>query len=64
MRCRECGYELLDARWAPLCAACHEAIHHEQRRVQIRPPELDNGGWVEPGQLDAAFEKAMGPELP
>jgi hypothetical protein len=64
MRCRECGYELLDARWSPYCAACYESIHHEQRRVQIRPPRVDTQGWIESGQLDAAFEKAIGPELP
>jgi hypothetical protein len=64
MRCRECGAELRDRRWSPLCAVCHEGIHHEQRRLQIRPPELDAVGWIEPTQLDAAFDQAMGPELP
>jgi hypothetical protein len=64
MRCRECGHESLDVRWSPLCAVCHESLHHEQRRFHIRPPEVDPQGWIEPAQLDAAFDDAVGPELP
>jgi hypothetical protein len=64
MRCRECGSDLGDSRWSPLCAVCYEGLNHEQRRDQIKPPELDTNGWFEPTQLDAAFERAMGPELP
>lgn len=63
-RCRDCSRDLLDSRWSPLCAACYESLHHEQRRVQIRLPALDDPGWSDPAQLDAAFENAVGPELP
>jgi hypothetical protein len=64
MRCRECRAELLDTRWSPLCAVCYETLNQEQRRVQIRPPELEPSGWIEATQLDLAFDRAMGPELP
>ena len=64
MRCRECGRESLDSRWSPLCPVCFESLHHEQRRDQIRPPELEPRAWTDPAGLDAAFEKALGQELP
>ena len=64
MRCRECGRESLDSRWSPLCPVCYENLQHEQRRVDIRPPALDEPGWSDPARLDAAFENALGPELP
>jgi hypothetical protein len=47
-----------------LCPVCFEGLHHEQRRDQIRPPALEPVGWTEPAQLEAAFETALGTELP
>jgi hypothetical protein len=64
MRCRECGRDSLDSRWSPLCPVCYEGLHHEQRRDQIRPPEIELETWNDPARLDAAFEKALGRELP
>jgi hypothetical protein len=64
MRCRECGRDSLDSRWSPLCPVCHESLHHEQRRDQIRPPALEAPAWSDSGRLEAAFENALGPELP
>lgn len=62
--CRECGRELLDARWSPLCAVCYESIRQEQRRDFIRPPELEESAWTDPARLEANFEAALGGELP
>jgi hypothetical protein len=64
LRCRECGRDSLDLRWSPLCPVCYEGLRHEQRRDQIRPPTLEPLGWTEPAQLEAAFENALGRELP
>ena len=64
MRCRECGRESLDSRWSPLCPVCYESLHHEQRRDQTRLPKLELPAWTDPARLDAAFEKALGQELP
>jgi hypothetical protein len=64
MHCHECGRESLDSRWSPLCAVCHESMHHEQRRLQIRPPALEDLAWSDPAQLDATFDDAIGSELP
>jgi predicted amidophosphoribosyltransferase len=64
MRCQECGRDSVDARWSPLCPVCFEGLHHEQRRDQVRPPTLEPVGWTEPAQLEAAFENALGRELP
>ncbi|TML94576.1 MAG: hypothetical protein E6G03_12080 [Actinobacteria bacterium] len=64
MHCRDCGGDLLDSRWSPLCPACYESHNHEQRRDQTRPPSLADLTWSEPRTLEAAFEKALGPELP
>ena len=63
MRCSECGRETLDTRWSPLCPVCFEGIHHRERRAQIRPPELESA-WTDPLRLEAAFESALGRELP
>jgi hypothetical protein len=63
IRCQECGRESLDSRWSPLCPVCYESLHHEQRREQIRPPELEHT-WSDPARLEAAFESALGQELP
>jgi hypothetical protein len=64
IRCQECGRESLDSRWSPLCPVCFEGLHHEQRRDQVRPPALELPVWTDPARLDAAFEKALGQELP
>ena len=64
LRCQECGRESLDSRWAPLCPVCFESLHQEQRRDQIRPTALELPIWSEPGRLDAAFDNALGGELP
>jgi hypothetical protein len=64
LRCQECGRESLDSRWSPLCPVCFESLHHEQRRDQIRPAALELPTWSEPGGLEAAFDKALGGELP
>ncbi len=64
MRCRQCGCDSLDSRWSPLCPVCHERLHHEQRREQVRPPALENSAWNDPAKLDAGLEAALGPELP
>jgi hypothetical protein len=64
IRCRECGDDSNDARWSPLCPACHEERTHAQRRAQIRPPELDASGWPDPAALRAGFEAALGSDLP
>jgi len=64
MRCRECRRESLDSRWSPLCPVCYESVQLEQRRLEIRPPMLDEPGWTDPARLDAAFESALGSELP
>jgi NMD protein affecting ribosome stability and mRNA decay len=64
MRCQECGRDSLDSRWSPLCPVCYESLHHEQRREQVRPPALEVPAWSDPERLDAAFEKALGRELP
>jgi hypothetical protein len=64
LRCRECGRESLDSRWSPLCPVCYEGLHHEQRREQIRPPALEPPAWTDPSHLAAAFESALGAELP
>lgn len=64
MRCRECSRESLDSRWSPLCPVCYESLRQEERRLEIRPPLLDERGWSDPAQLDAAFENALGSELP
>jgi hypothetical protein len=64
MRCQECDRESLDSRWSPLCPVCYESLHHEQRRDQVRPPALEVPAWSDPERLDAAFEKALGRELP
>jgi len=61
MRCRACGR---DSRWSPLCPVCYEGLHHEQRRDQIRPPEIELATWNDSEQLDAAFENILGGELP
>jgi len=55
---------LLDSRWSPLCPVCYESLHHEQRRDQIRPPALESPAWTDPSHLAAAFESALGAELP
>jgi hypothetical protein len=47
-----------------LCPVCFEGLHHEQRRDQIRPPALDLPAWTDPLHLAAAFESALGTELP
>jgi hypothetical protein len=64
LRCQECGLDLLDSRWSPLCPVCYESLHHEQRRNQIRPPALETPEWSDQLRLDAAFENALGAELP
>ena len=64
MRCRECARESLDSRWSPLCPVCYEGLHHEQRRDQIRPPALEAVAWADPSHLKAAFDRAVGTELP
>ena len=64
MRCRECRRESLDSRWSPLCPVCYESVQLEQRRLEIRPPALDEPGWSDSARLDAAFENALGSELP
>jgi hypothetical protein len=66
MRCQECGCDSLDSRWSPLCPVCYESLRHEQRRDQIRPPALalEPPAWSDPARLDAAFESALGRELP
>jgi hypothetical protein len=64
LRCQECGRESLDSRWSPLCPVCYEGLHHEQRRNQIRPPALEHPAWTDPSHLAAAFESALGTELP
>jgi hypothetical protein len=64
LRCQECGRDSLDSRWSPLCPVCHEGLHHEQRRDQIRPPALEPAAWTDPLHLDAAFESVLGTELP
>jgi hypothetical protein len=64
MRCRECGCDSLDRRWSPLCPACYETLHHEQRRQQTRPPAFDDTAWNDPSALEARFEAALGPQLP
>jgi hypothetical protein len=64
LRCQECGRESLDSRWSPLCPVCFETLHHEQRRAQIRPPVLEAPVWSDPGRLEAAFDTALGGELP
>ncbi len=64
MRCRECADESLDSRWSPLCPVCYESLHQEQRRVEISPPALEDRGWSDPTRLEAAFDRALGPELP
>jgi hypothetical protein len=64
LRCQECGCDSLDSRWSPLCPVCYEGLHHEQRRDQIRPPALEAVAWADPSHLDAAFERAVGTELP
>ena len=64
MRCQECRRDSLDSRWSPLCPVCYESLHHEQRRGEIRPPALDDPGWIDAGHLDAAFDTAIGPPLP
>jgi hypothetical protein len=30
----------------------------------LRPPALDEPGWSDPARLDAAFDNALGSELP
>jgi hypothetical protein len=47
-----------------LCPVCYESLHHEQRRDQTRPPKLELPTWTDPAGLDAAFDNALGPELP
>jgi hypothetical protein len=64
MRCRECDRESVDSRWSPLCPVCFESLHHEQRRDQIRPPAHEQPTWADPSHLVAAFDDALGPELP
>jgi hypothetical protein len=64
MRCQECSRESLDSRWSPLCPVCYESLRQEERRLEIRPPLLDAPGWSDPAELDAAFENALGSELP
>ncbi len=64
MRCRECGDESLDSRWSPLCPVCYESLRHEQRRVEISPPALEDRGWSDLTWLEAAFDRVLGPELP
>jgi hypothetical protein len=64
LRCQECGRDSLDSRWSPLCPVCFETLHHEQRRAQIRPPALEPPVWSDPGWLEAAFDTALGGELP
>jgi hypothetical protein len=63
-RCRRCGESGTDRRWAPLCPACRETDHAEQRRLQARPPPLDVGAWPDPIALETAFERVLGPPLP
>ena len=62
--CRECGHELLDSRWSPLCPVCYELLRQEERREHIRPPELDGSAWTDPALLEAQFEAALGGRLP
>jgi hypothetical protein len=62
--CRECGHELLDSRWSPLCPVCYETLRQEERRDHIRPPRLDESAWTDPALLDANFEAALGGRLP
>jgi hypothetical protein len=64
MRCQQCGRDSVDSRWSPLCPVCFEGLHHEQRRDQIRPPALDLPAWTDPLHLAAAFESALGTEMP
>jgi hypothetical protein len=64
LRCLECGRDSLDSRWSPFCPVCYEGLHQEQRRAQIRPPELEPPSWSDPASLEAAFESALGQELP
>ena len=54
------------ARFAlvPLCPVCYESVQLEKRRLEIRPPALDEPGWTDPARLDGAFESALGSELP
>jgi hypothetical protein len=63
IRCRDCGIDSLDTRWAPLCPACHMNLTHDQRRAQVRPPELDPSPWVDPAVLVSRLDEALGPEL-
>ena len=62
--CRECGNELLDSRWSPLCPVCYEAIRQEERREHIRPPRVDESAWTDSALLEANFEAALGGKLP
>jgi predicted amidophosphoribosyltransferase len=64
LTCQECGRASRDSRWWPLCPACYENLHHEQRREQIRPPELESASWTDPASLEAGFDAALGPKLP
>ena len=62
--CRECGNELLDSRWSPLCPVCYEALRQEERREHIRPPQVDESAWTDAALLQANFEAALGGKLP
>jgi hypothetical protein len=62
--CRECGRELLDSRWWPVCPVCYETLLQEQRRDHIRPPEVDGSLWTDTARLEANFDAALGGELP
>jgi hypothetical protein len=62
--CRECGGDLFDSRWWPLCPVCYESLLQEQRRDHIRPPEFDESARGDPTLLEADFESALGGELP
>ena len=64
IRCHECGRDSLDSRWAPVCPVCHESLNHEQRREQIRPADVEDSPWSDPGVLEARLEVALGGELP
>ena len=62
--CKECGHELLDSRWSPLCPVCYEALRQEERREHIRPPRVDESAWTDSALLEANFEAALGGKLP
>jgi hypothetical protein len=62
--CRECGGELVDSRWWPVCPVCYETLFQEQRRDHVRPPDVDGSLWTDTVRLEANFDAALGGDLP